>query len=65
MDEIEICPICGIKETKGVFFTSERLIARDFYKYKICQYAKKSGCINTFTGAVPDFQKKHSRLISN
>jgi hypothetical protein len=54
-----ICNVCGIKQIDSLFITSigKPLTPKEL-KYKVCQYAKKTGCINTFTGTVPAFQEE-------
>ena len=53
------CRVCSIKQIDGVFITSiGKPLTPEQLKYKVCQYAKKSGCINPYTGAVPKFQEQ-------
>ena len=48
---MEICKVCSIEKHGELFKTnrdrqSETHSSKDFVKTRICQYAKKQGCIN-------------------
>ncbi len=55
MNDDRQCPVCGITKTGNTFLTSfDRLKHREIGSLtpeatytRICQYAKKEGCINT------------------
>jgi hypothetical protein len=48
MNEEITCSVCGIRKTNGVFYYSHNYTPAtpDAVKTRICQFAKKEGCIN-------------------
>ncbi len=50
-DQMQVCPACGVKIAKGgiedrVIFSSGLPGTRSMLWARVCQYAKKPGCIN-------------------
>lgn len=72
MKNTEICPVCGITKENGNFFFSHALTKPnpvatppDEVYSKVCQFAKKSGCINvgasvdetlTYASTLPEWE---------
>jgi hypothetical protein len=52
-DHIEVCPACGVKiEGDRVLFSAGPAGTRARLWARVCQYAKKPGCINTDETAI-------------
>ncbi|WP_228035342.1 hypothetical protein [Oculatella sp. LEGE 06141] len=51
---IEVCPACGVKIEAGerVLFSAGPVGTRARLWARVCQYAKKPGCINLNTDAI-------------
>lgn len=48
MKEENVCPVCGVKylDNSPYFSFKNKKTNNDFLAVKVCQYAKKEGCIN-------------------
>ena len=50
---LQICPVCSVKIESGkkVLFSHGKPGTRERLYARVCQYAKKNGCINTSVDA--------------
>ena len=50
---LQVCPVCSVKIESGekVLFSHGKPGTRERLYARVCQYAKKSGCINTSVDA--------------